>query len=168
MDSNEKVVGGAFLGLVLFGWFIWMLSKVVASVFHDLGIMFDAIGTATFSFLAMAWALAQFAAILVAGTAVVYAAYRHYQLVKQATEIIASVEARCEALTEKLSKSQSRLESRVHENVNALRAQLEEVLAAPEVGPEEKMEDAPPPEEAALEIETVNEIATTPRVSSPY
>lgn len=58
---NERVVGGTFVALVLFGWFVWMLSRMVASVFHDLGMMFNAIGTATVSFLAMAWALAQLA-----------------------------------------------------------------------------------------------------------
>mgnify|MGYP003350342637 CR=1 FL=1 len=57
MNSDEKVMGGAFLGLVMFGFFVWLLSRVVTQVFHDLGMMFGAIGTAAVSFLGMAWAL---------------------------------------------------------------------------------------------------------------
>lgn len=71
--DNERIVGGGFLALFFFGWFLWMLSKTVTRVFHDLGMMFDAIETATTSFFGMAWAITQVVVILGAGAAIAYA-----------------------------------------------------------------------------------------------
>lgn len=170
MESNERVVGGMCLGCLLFGWCVWMLSRVVASVFHELGLMFNAIGTAASNFIAMAWTLAQLIGILAAGAAVVYAAYRHYKLVKESSDILALVEARCGNLASDLEASQKQLEKSVNANVDALHMQLAEALAEPEVGPEQ-VTDAPPQQIAQSEevvTEAINESATTPRVSSPY
>lgn len=131
--------------------------------------MFDAIGTATLSFLAMAWALAQLAAILSTGAAVVYAAYRHYQLTKQATEIMTLVEARCNELTQEITKSQISMETRIYENVHALRCQLELALTKPEAVPERpKALPASTQRPATIEVIAANESATTPIVSNPY
>ena len=169
MDS-DRIWGGVVVGGILLGWIVWMISRVVASIFHDLGIMFNAIGTAAVSFLGMAWALTQLAAVLAAGAAVVYAAYRHYQLVKQATEVMTAVEARCADLANTVETSQKELEKQVRQEVWALRRELEVALAEPEVGPEEPKALPPPAGVVADEIviETALESATAPRVSNPY
>lgn len=169
MDS-DRVWGGVLVGLILFGWIVWMISRIVTRIFHDLGILFDAIGTASLSFLGMAWALTQLAAVLSAGAAVVYAAYRHYQFVKQATDVMRAVEAHCADLENAVSESQKELEERVSQNIWALRRELETALAEPEVGPEEPKALPPPAEVVTDEIvvETAVESVTAPRVSNPY
>lgn len=169
MDS-DRIWGGIVVGGILLGWIVWMISRIVTRIFHDLGIMFDAIGTASVSFLGMAWALTQLVAVLAAGAAVVYVAYRHYQLVKQATAIMTAVEARCSDLASVVGESQKELEKRVNQQVWALRRELEAALAEPEVGPEEP-KALPPPAEVDTDeivIETAIESVTAPRVSNPY
>ena len=85
--KDETVMGGVFLGLVVIGFFVWAVSKVVAQIFHDFGIMFQAIGFAAVGFFGMAWALAQIVAVLSAAAALAYAAYRYYQLVKNFKDV---------------------------------------------------------------------------------
>jgi len=157
-EPSDRVMGGMFLGLLFFGFFLWMLSQVVARVFHDLGIMFHAIGGAAFSFLSMA-----------AGAAVAYAAYRHYQLVKQATEVLDAVEARCMSLTGDLYASQKKMEERLNAEVLELRTALEAALTKPEAIPEpQKTLPAPAHTPATIEVAAISQPVTTPGVSNPY
>lgn len=167
MDSDDRVMGGMFLGLVMFGFFVWMVSRVVASVFHDLSIMFDAIGTAAMSFLGMAWAIVQLAGILAVGAALIYAAYWYYQLVKEATEVLDTVDARCVNLSRELQASQKEMEERLNQKVEQLRRELAAALAKPSVGPEPAL-PAPAHKIEVIEVIRNNESATTPRVSNPY
>jgi hypothetical protein len=169
MDS-DRIWGGVLVALILFGWIVWMISRIVASIFHDLGIMFNAIGTAAVNFLGMAWALAQLAGILAAGAAVVYAAYRYYQFVKESLAVLSAVEARCNELANTVDASEKELEKRLTQEVALLRQQLALALAKPEVAPEEPKALPTPAEVVADEIviETAIESVTAPRVSNPY
>ena len=163
-----------------------MLSKIVTRVFRDLGMMFDAIGTATVSFFGMAWATTQIVVILGAGAATAYAAYRHFKLVRDASNVLESVDACCNKWSGEIEAGQKELEARLHNEVRLLRWQLNEALAEPEAVP--GAPDAPvdatvgnpvptvplelPPSEQqdATSVDTTqpNESATTPSISNPY
>lgn len=124
-----------FLGLVIFGFFLWMLSKIATRVFIEIGHLFDALGNAATSFLGMLWALAQFAGILSLGVLLVYGTYKLVQLVKNSTAIMEQFESRTNEFFAKMTAENEATERRLNRMVWQMHQQLEEALKEPEAAP---------------------------------
>lgn len=140
--NNDQAGSAIFLGLILFGFFLWMLSKIATKVFIELGHLFNAIGNAATSFFGMLWVLVQFAGILGLGILLVYAVYKFVLLVKNGTEIMKQAERRLNEFHEQVSAENKSFQSRVSSKVWELHKRLEEALKEPEVAPPEVSEEA--------------------------
>lgn len=136
--NNDQVGGGVFLGLILFGFFLWLVSRITTVAFIAIGKMLDAIGSATISFLGMVWALVQIAGILALGALLIYAAYKFIVLIKNGTAIVEQAEKRIDEAVEQITAENKALESRVSKRMWALTVRLEEALKEPEAAPSEQ------------------------------
>ena len=146
---NNDNDGGStwFLGLVLFGFFIWMLSKIATVVFIEIGKMFAAIGSMATSFFGMAWAITQLAGIVGLGVLLVYAVYKFIRLVKNSTAIMEQFEHRAKEFFARLQLEHDKTERHLNRMVYQMREELHDALKEPE---------AAPPEQAPSEVATLS------------
>lgn len=139
MNNNDQVGGGVFLGLILFGVFLWLVSRITMIAFIAIGKMFAAIGGAAISFLGMAWAVVQLAGILGLGVLIVYAVYKFVLLVKNGTAIMEQTERRIGDAVEQITAENKALEAKVSKRIWALTERLEVALKEPEAAPPEQV-----------------------------
>jgi len=189
--DNDNIWGGFFVAMILFGYVVWLLSKVATKVFTELGLMFDALGAAGVSFLAFAWIALKAVAVVTAIAVVVYAGYRQYRLTKRTVDVLANVDERLDEWASNIEKSQQELERSVNREVLYLDRKLAAALAKPEAVPEAPIDVVttslvPTTEQpigatsfvaiTSLEQQDAtnvastqsNESATTPSISNPY
>lgn len=135
MNNDNDGGSTVFLGLVLFGFFVWMLSKIATVVFVEISKLFEAIGNAAMSFFGMAWAIAQLAGIIGFGVLLVYAVYKFILLVKNSTAIIEQFEYRSEDFLNRLATENDETVRKLNRQVYQMRVELSEALKEPEAAP---------------------------------
>lgn len=182
---NNDHDGGStwFLGLVLFGFFVWMLSKITTVVFIEVGKMFAAIGNAATSFFGMAWAITQLAGIVGLCVLLIYAVYQFILLVKNSTAIMEQFERRAEEFFARLQSEHDKTERSLNRMVYQMREELEEALKEPEAAPPEQVPTEattaspapqaaqtalPAPQESKMEQQPIATNEQSVSVSNPY
>lgn len=183
MNNNNDGGSTWFLGLILFGFFIWMLSKIATVVFIEIGRMFAAIGSMATSFFAMAWTITQLAGIVGLGVLLVYAVYKFIRLVKNSTAIMEQFERRAEEFFARLQSEHDKTERQLNRMVYQMREELNDALKEPEAAPPVQEEaqvaaetGAPPTAQAASEAAQESKTEQQPivtneqsvSVSNPY
>lgn len=143
MNNNNDDGGSViFLGLVMFGFFLWMLSKIATVVFIEIGRMFEAFGKAATSFFGMAWAITQLAGIVGFGILLIYAVYKFMLLIKNSTAIMEQFEARASEFMARLQVEHDKTERHLNRMVYQMREELSEALKEPEAVPPAAQESA--------------------------
>jgi hypothetical protein len=159
MSHNNDNSGMLYFGgLVVIVIVVGLLIKILKSIMIELSLLFAAIGKATSAFILMAWQIAQVLGLLALGMAAIYAAWvfskKYYQLVKDATEVKAQIEARFSELQSEINDSFKSLRREANREISQMRLELDEALKRSEAVPDHSDSNQATTEAASTVVET--------------